>query len=289
VTLTARARASASVAAGADVRRVRRYLMCAPSYFDVEYQINPWMRPDEPVSRDCALEQWTRLRDVLTTLGHEVTVMPAQPDLPDLVFAANGGIAIGDRALVPRFRHAERAPEAAHYSAAMRALGIRDIHWARNVNEGEGDFRLAGRYILAGYGLRSTRAAVEEVTDVFGLQTVPLRLVDPRFYHLDTALAVLDERTVTYWPGAFDAASRDVLSARYPDAVLATEADAAQLGLNMVSDGRRVIMTPDCPDLAAKITERGFEVVPVATDELRKAGGGAKCCVLEWHPDPIGE
>lgn len=202
------------------------------------------------------------------------------------MFTANGGIAIGDRALVPRFRHAERAPEAAHFAVALHTLGLRDISYACQVNEGEGDFRLAGQHILGGYGLRSDRRAVAEVADFFGLPTLGLRLVDERFYHLDTALAVLDAQTVAYWPGAFDAAGVGALRERYPDAVIATEADAAQLGLNMVSDGRTVIMSPDCPDLAAAIAERGFEVVRLSMDELRKAGGGAKCCVLQWHEEP---
>ena len=260
--------------------------MCPPTYFGVEYSINPWMEPDRPVSQERAVRQWSRLRDELVALGHDVTTMRPHPKLPDLVFAANGGIAIGARALVPRFRHAERAPEVACFADAMGELGIRDIRTARHVNEGEGDFRLVGRRILGGYGLRSDRRAVDEVADFFELPVVPLRLVDPRFYHLDTALAVLDERTIVYWPGAFDASARDALQQLFPDAIRASEPDAEALGLNMISDGSTVIMSPECPALCAAIADRGFDVIPLATDELRKAGGGAKCCVLEWHPAP---
>jgi N-dimethylarginine dimethylaminohydrolase len=260
--------------------------MCPPSYFGVEYAINPWMRPDRPVSRDRAVEQWTALRDELCALGHEVTLMPAHPELPDLVFAANGGIIIGDRGLVPRFRYPERGPESDCFADAMRALGVREIRTPRHVNEGEGDFRLAGARMLGGYGMRSERRAVDEVAEFFDVPVVPLRLVDERFYHLDTALAVLDDQTVVYWPGAFDAAGRGALTELYPDAIIADEADAAALGLNMVSDSRTVIMSPECPTLSARIAERGFDVVRLPTDELRKAGGGAKCCVLEWHPAP---
>jgi N-dimethylarginine dimethylaminohydrolase len=281
---------SAPVAApgSARVTSTRRYLMCPPVHFDVAYRINPWMRPDRPVDRSRAVAQWTRLRDELTALGHQVDVMPPQPHLPDLVFTANGGIAIGAKALVPRFRHPERAPESEHFAIALRNLGIADVRTASCVNEGEGDFRLAGARILAGYGLRSDRRAAGEVAEFFGLPVVPLRLVDPRFYHLDTALAVLDERTVAYWPGAFDEDGNAALRELFPAAIVAAEADAAQLGLNMVSDGSTVIMSPECPALGAQIAERGFDVVQAPSDELRKAGGGAKCCVLEWH-SPIQE
>jgi N-dimethylarginine dimethylaminohydrolase len=257
--------------------------MCPPTYFAVRYAINPWMCPDRPVDPARALRQWHVLHDRLVALGHRVDVMAPHPDLPDLVFAANGGIVIGDRALLPRFRHPERAGESRLFGAALRAFGVREISTARHVNEGEGDFLLTGGRILAGTGPRTATAAVDEVAEFFGLPTVRLGLVDPRFYHLDTALARLDADLVAYWPGAFDARSRRTLREMFPDAILAAEADAAQLALNLVSDETTVLMAPGRGSLAAEIADRGFEVEYVRTDELRKAGGGAKCCVLEYH------
>lgn len=270
--------------AAATLTASRRYVMCPPTYFGVEYRINPWMRPDLPVDRNRANRQWTRLRNCLSALGHSVHLMPAQPDLPDLVFTANGGLLIGERGLLPRFRHVERAPETEQFGAAMRDLGLADVRTSRYVNEGEGDFLLCGRTVLAGTGPRSDPRATDEVADFFERSVVRLGLVDARFYHLDTALARLDEETVAYWPGAFDPPSRGLLRELFPDAILATERDATLLGLNMISDGSTVVMAPGCERLAARIAEHGFAVFALATDELRKAGGGAKCCVLEWHP-----
>jgi N-dimethylarginine dimethylaminohydrolase len=105
--------------------------------------------------------------------------------------------------------------------------------------------------------------------------------VDPRFYHLDTALAVLDETTIAWLPEAFTPESAAVLHDRYPDSILATQADAAVLGLNAVSDGRHVVLPAEATDLAAALAERGFVPVPVAVSELLKGGGGPKCCTLE--------
>ena len=124
------------------------------------------------------------------------------------------------------------------------------------------------------------------MAEFFGIDVVPLTLVDPRFYHLDTALARLRPDLVAYWPGAFDEPSQGVLRELFPDAILATEADAAALALNMVSDGTSVIMAPGRPELCAAIGDRGLDVVELATDELRKSGGGAKCCVLQHHRPP---
>lgn len=266
--------------------RARSYLMCPPTYYDVRYSINPWMDPARPVDPVRAMRQWQDLHEALVDLGHHITVLQPHPDLPDMVFAANGGIVIGDRALVPRFRFPERAGESACFRAAFEAIGISQVRDAGCLNEGEGDFRVVGERILAGSGPRSEPRAADEVADFFGRPVVTLTLVDPRLYHLDTALAVLDEDTVLYWPGAFDPAGRCALAELYPDAIIADESDATALALNLVSDGSSVILAPGRDRLAAQIAERGFQIVALPTDELRKAGGGAKCCVLEWHCPP---
>jgi N-dimethylarginine dimethylaminohydrolase len=265
--------------------RPRDYVMCPPTHFAVRYRINPWMDPQRPVDAAQALQEWRHLHDVLIGLGHRVTVIDAHPELPDMVFAANGGVLIGDRALVSRFRFPQRGAESQHFRTAFDAMGIRRVRDARFVNEGEGDFRVVAGRILAGNGFRSELRAVDEVAEFFERPVTSLTLVDPRLYHLDTALAVLDDDTVLYWPAAFGAASRDWLAAHYPDALIAEESDAVSLALNLVSDGRTVVLAPGHARLADRIRERGFRVVTSSTDELRKAGGGAKCCVLERHRD----
>jgi N-dimethylarginine dimethylaminohydrolase len=86
---------------------------------------------------------------------------------------------------------------------------------------------------------------------------------------------------VAYYPGAFSAGSQRVLRRLFPDAVIASEADARVLGLNAVSDGRRVVLPIQATGLATELALRGYEPVPVDLSELRKAGGGPKCCTLE--------
>ncbi|MEP6852067.1 MAG: dimethylargininase [bacterium] len=264
----------------------RRFLMCPPTYFDVAYAINPWMRPGTGVDPGRAGRQWDALRATLSGLGHTVVEMPAAQGLPDLVFAANGGIVIGDRAMAPRFRFAQRAEEAEHFAVALAELGYADVRRPIHLNEGEGDFLLAGEVLLAGNGFRSDTAAAAEVADYFDLPVVELTLVDARFYHLDTALAVLDADTVAYFPGAFDARSNAALAERFPEAILAEEGDAAVLGLNMISDGGSVVLCAAADRLAAAVADHGYRVLPVEYDEFAKAGGGPKCCVLRLQDRP---
>ena len=259
----------------------RRYLMCAPEHFDVVYRINPWMDPDRPTGRARALRQWRRIVEAYEGAGHEIVLVDPVEGLPDMVFTANGGLVLDGRALVARFRHPERAGEQTAFRRFFEQLGLAEVAAASFVNEGEGDYLPVGSVILGGSGFRTDPRSHDEVADYFSRPVIPLELVDGRFYHLDTALTVLDENQVAYWPGAFSPASQGRLRELFPAAVLATEADALTFGLNACSDGTHVVMSATAKRLAAAFRERGFTPVPLPTSELQKAGGSAKCCTLE--------
>ena len=262
----------------------RHYLMCPPAHFAVAYAINPWMHPGVAVDVERALAQWDTLRRTYRDLGHRVDLLDPVPGLPDMVYAANGATVVDGQVYGARFRYAERGPEADAHRDWFRAAGYARVVEPEFVNEGEGDLLVAGGVILAGSGFRTDPRAHAEAARVLHREVVPLELVDPRFYHLDTALAVLDETTIAWFPEAFSPASRGVLADRYPDAVTATAADAAVLGLNAVSDGRHVVLPAEATDLAAALAERGFVPVPIEMSELLKGGGGPKCCTLEVRP-----
>ncbi|MFB9235380.1 dimethylargininase [Plantactinospora siamensis] len=257
----------------------RHFLMCRPTHFAVEYAINPWMHPEQPVDPQRAVAQWDTLRRTYLDLGHTVDEIEPLPGLPDMVFAANGATVVDGKAMSVQFRDPERADEAPAYRAWFERAGF-EIHDPKHINEGEGDILLAGDLLLAGFGFRTAHAAHAQLQEVFGRPVIGLQLVDPRFYHLDTALCVLDERTIAYLPEAFSPGSRAALRRLFPDAVLATEADAAVFGLNSVSDGRHVVLPVQATGLAAALRDRGYETIGVDLSELRKAGGGPKCCTL---------
>jgi N-dimethylarginine dimethylaminohydrolase len=255
--------------------------MCRPTYFAVDYAINPWMDPATPVDVDLAIAQWEQLAALYRRLGHRVDLIDPLPGLPDMVFAANGATVIDGTVLGVQFRYPERAAEGPAYLDWFAERGF-DTHEAKCDNEGEGDLLLAGEYLLAGTGFRTEPAAHAQAQELFGRPTITLELVDPRFYHLDTALCVLGGPAgIAYLPEAFSPGSRAVLRQLYPDAVLAAAEDAEVLGLNAVSDGRRVVLPVQAQRLTARLIERGYEVFGVDLSELRKAGGGPKCCTLE--------
>jgi N-dimethylarginine dimethylaminohydrolase len=163
----------------------------------------------------------------------------------------------------------------------FRDRGYEDVREPSHVNEGEGDILFTGQALLAGHGFRTDRAAAGELAAVFGLPVVSLRLVDPRFYHLDTALCVLDADTAAYYPAAFDDAGKAVLASHFAELIEAKDEDAEVLGLNAISDGLRVVLPEQATGLAAQLASRGFEPVGVDLSEFLKSGGGPKCCTLE--------
>ncbi|MFE9428535.1 dimethylargininase [Kitasatospora sp. NPDC006697] len=282
-TATPTARAGPRRASPPRTATPRQYLLCPPTHFRVDYAINPWMDPLRPVDGAAAWRQWRTLCTTLYGLGHQVRTIEPVPGLPDMVFAANGATVVDGRVLIARFRHPERSAEALAYRHWFRRAGYRPVPRARQVNEGQGDFLPVGGLVLAGSGFRSSPSAHREAERALGRPVVPLTLTDPRFYHLDTALAVLSEDQIAYFPGAFDTDSRRRLAALFPAAVLAGEPDALCFGLNAVSDGRHVLLPTRATALAADLRADGFEPVLLDLPELLKAGGGAKCCVLELH------
>lgn len=270
----------------------RHYLMCPPEHFDVVYQINPWMRADVPVERALAIRQWERLVDTYRQLGHRVDQLAPMSGLPDMVFAANGSTVVEGRVLTAQFATEERAAEAEHHRGwheeNAAALGWHHIAHPSHVNEAEGDFAVAGDLVLAGYGFRTDSRAHAELAEVVGMPVVSLRLVDPRFYHLDVALTVLDDTPgnaeIAWYPQAFSAGSQAIVRRLFPDAIDVAESDALVLGLNAVSDGRHVVLPTEAGGFAAQLRERGYEPIGIDLGELRKGGGSVKCCTQELRP-----
>lgn len=277
--------------------RPRRFLLCEPRHFDVEYAINPWMRADVPVDRALARRQWEGLVRAYRDHGHTVETVEPVPGLPDMVFAANSALVHGGRVVGSRFHAAQRRPESAAYGAWFKAAGF-DVHEPEAVCEGEGDLVPVGGLVLAGTGFRTSRDAHREVQEFLGVPVVSLELTDPYFYHLDTALFSLGggetgpvahggsgrvggAPNIAYYPEAFSPGSREVLERLFPHAVTATREDALAFGLNSVSDGRHVFVAPRATSLIAELALHGYVPVPVDLSEFHKAGGGIKCCTQE--------
>jgi N-dimethylarginine dimethylaminohydrolase len=263
----------------------KRYLMCPPTYFDVTYKINPWMNPGKPVDTALAMAQWGRIVETYRDLGHVVECIEPVPGLPDMVFAANGATVLNGQFLIAKYRYAQRSAEAPAYLDWLLDAGLVQAGQPEFINEGQGDYLYDGHRMLAGTGFRTDRLSHAQVQEVFGCPVVSLTLVDPRFYHLDTALAVLGTGQVMYFPQAFSPGSQRVLGRLYPDAIVASASDAVAFGLNALSDGHHVVLPQTATGLIQALRERDYRPIGVDISELLKAGGAVKCCTLELLDD----
>jgi N-dimethylarginine dimethylaminohydrolase len=257
-------------------------LMSPADYFGIEYEINPWMHLGEPIDRPLAQKQWQNVYDIYTKqLGWQVELASPVEHLPDMVFATDCCLMIDGKILLSNFRYPERQPETAHFEQWFREHGYANLKQAKQYFEGGGDNMLCGDKILAGWGFRSDAEAANELYDYFGLEVVPLHIVDPHFYHLDTSVAVLSNDTVAFYPPALDEASQRRLRKAVPNVIEATLEEARGFGLNAVSDGRTVITSNESDSLLQKYRDAGFKVIGTPILEFRKSGGGVKCMTLK--------
>ena len=261
------------------------FLMCPPRHYEVNYVINPWMAGNvHRSSKQRASEQWERLHAAMREVA-EVMLVEPQPGSPDMVFTANAGLVREGIVALSRFHHPERQGEEAHFRRWFSDSGftVRDLPRVTPF-EGEGDalFEPSGKRLWAGDGPRTRAASHRQLTELWDVEVVSLRLADPRFYHLDTCFCPLSNGDVMYYLPAFDRDSQLKIEARYSreQRICVSEPDALQFACNAVNVGHMILVNRISPELCADLASRGFEIVELDLSEFLKAGGAAKCLVL---------
>ena len=261
-------------------------LMCKPSYYGIEYEINPWMSRRRPADPERAARQWYDLYRALTEgAGATVELMEPVPGLPDLAFAANAGLVHGGTFVRSNFRFKERAREEPVWEAWFASQGFRVATLPQGQKfEGEGDAFIVGGTLFAGYRFRSHPAAHRTLGRLLDKRVVSLKLVDPFFYHLDTCFCPLGPDRVMYYPQAFSEASRRCIEKQFPQRIAVSAHEARRFVCNSIVIGDRVIANRGCPEAEEALATWGYRVLPVDTSEFLKAGGSAKCLALFLDP-----
>src|SRR5262245_28003063 len=258
-----------------------RILMCPPDHYGIEYEINPSLKRTLGSVRDVAWHRWRTLRNALAGLDVTIDQMQPQPGLPDLVFTANAGLMFKDRFFSSRFFHAVRARESPYFDAWFRDHAFEVVHLPEGMSpEGAGAALFSADTLFAGSRTPSDVHAHQWVANQIGVRVLPLELVNPRFYHLDTCFCPLAPGEALYYPEAFDAYGRRVLAAQVERLIPVTEAEAHRFGCNAVVVDQTVVHNSRCPQIADDLARRGYTPVEVELDEFLKAGGSAKCLTL---------
>jgi ornithine--oxo-acid transaminase len=264
-------------------------LMCAPSLYSVDYVINPWMHGNVGCcSQARAMQQWHRLHNLLTQFAQVQLIEPAAGS-PDMVFTANAGLVYEDTVVVSSFLHPERQGEEPHFRRWFRDAGYTVLDLPREIAfEGEGDalFSVDHTRLWVGHGTRTASASHGKLAAMLGVDVKGLRLVDPRFYHLDTCFAPLADGSVLYYPEAFDSGSLQAIEDCYTPSqrIKVSETDALRFACNAVNLGRAIVLNHISFALEGELKAHGFHVFQTPLDEFLKAGGAAKCLVLKLSP-----
>jgi N-dimethylarginine dimethylaminohydrolase len=261
------------------------YLMCPPRLYDVNYVINPWMAGNvHASSRERAAAQWQNLYEAIVEIA-EVELIDPQPGSPDMVFTANAGLERDGIVALSSFFYAERQGEETHFRKWFEQAGYDVVDIPRSTPfEGEGDalFSSDGTRLWAGHGPRTAAASHSKLGKVWDVEVVPLHLIDPRFYHLDTCFAPLADGYVLYYPAAFDASSLAAIEAFYPVSkrIAVAEADALRFACNAVNIDDTIVLNKISGELNEQLQAKGFRVIQIELSEFLKAGGAAKCLVM---------
>ncbi len=260
-------------------------LLSPPTHFSIDYSINPWMNlAADPVDRSLAHYQWYNLYANLSNHTH-IFPIGSQPNCPDLVFTANAGIVFGNQVIVSNFRNSERKVEEPHFYNWFKEHGYDILPWPTSVPfEGAGDALIDNYYglIWVGSGPRSHRESSNLISKFLNAQTIPLKLVDPRFYHLDTALCPLSDGHLLYYPGAFDEISLALIEMIVPShkRIQVSLSDALKFCCNAVNLNRFIFMNDASESLLSTLLDKHFTTILIPMSEFIKSGGSCKCLTL---------
>ncbi|MEI7473800.1 MAG: dimethylarginine dimethylaminohydrolase family protein [bacterium] len=261
-----------------------RILMCPPTYFSIDYAINPWMSEETNSDLELTKKQWNNLKSTLESLGAEIVEMEPQPNLPDLVFTANAAVVYNKIAIISRFRFEERRPEEQFFADWFRNNGfIVSLLPEEICFEGAGDALFIGDTLFSGHAPRTDINSHAHIAKIFNINVLSLELVDKRFYHIDTCFCPLTDGYVIYFPGAFDEYGNKVIEANVPPEkrIAVTEEEACKFSCNAVSLGKNVVMNKTTDRLKKVLADKGFNTHEVDLSEFLKSGGSAKCLTLK--------
>lgn len=266
------------------------FLMCEPTYFAVNYVINPWMAAHiNNIDHARATKQWQAFYQRLSQFVTVHLITP-QPQLPDFVFTANAALVKNKRCLLSHFRHPERQREEPCYQKWFTTHDYEMLKLPTEIFfEGEGDalFQPDDEWLWMGYGIRSNKEAYQHLSNFFHTVVVPLQLIDEKFYHLDTCFFPLRHGYVMYYPAAFDRYSNQMIEAQVPNEkrIAVSDEDAHHFACNAVFIPKHnhcgtIMMNYASDELQDQLTDLGYELIIQPVDEFMKAGGANKCLIL---------
>ena len=259
--------------------------MCKPIHYDVVHKnLNFHMNMEKSVNNHNANMQYWNLVRKLSECGANIKFINSQKGLVDMVFAANGALIdkATHTAIIANFQATPRIEESELWKSFLKN-NLYKVKLLKNKFEGKGDalFSHNGKVLWYGYGFRSTYEAASEISSVCqNVKIHTLKLVDERFYHLDTCFCVLNNCSVMYYPDAFDTESQKKIEDNFEKKIIVNEHDALKFSCNAICLYNYIILHEASLDLKTSLNEIGYTVIENNMSEFLLSGGSAKCCVM---------
>ena len=266
----------------------RHFFLTKPTHFRIKYTINHWMDTNNQVEPEKAEVQWNALLEHYKKLGAKVEVFESVDGWPDQVFTGDSIFLYGKHAIAGRFRYFERSGEVSPMIERFEQRGY-TIHQVPDglFFEGNGEAIAWDGHVLAGYGVRSDREALDFLSKTLDVEVIPFRVLPPHF-HVDTIVCPLRKGLLAYVPSGMDEDSRRRIENLGVDLITIDQDEGLELACNSMALGDDVIVsTHKAPKFHKELEKVGFTVIPLDLSEFAKSGGGAKCLTLEaYAPRP---
>lgn len=264
---------------------MKKILICPPTFFDIDYEINPWMHIEQKVDREGVAAAYEELKNAYRSLPVELYEMTPEKGLPDMVYMADCGHVVGDTFISASFRFPERRREAEVAQKWMQEQFNFEIKKLPDgiFFEGHGDLITAPDVYFCGYGKRTMKEALPYLEQWLNKPVIGIELIDPWYYHLDTCFAVLTKDVAVVNPTSFTPESKAKIYNHFKTVIEASIEDHKILGCNLVVVDKTIIVAKGISEtLKNKFTDLGFTTREVDTTEYRKGGGSVKCLSFEF-------
>lgn len=261
----------------------KKIVMCPPDFYNIEYSINPWMDTKNKVNKEYAIVQYTDLKNSFQNAGVEVDELIPVNGLPDMVYATNAGYAGNNFFIRANFKAKERKCESDEAEKYFQEKGYEIFTIPGEIIfEGEGDLiRSESKYFL-GCGIRSDKKSAEILGEIINVNIIPLELVNPYFYHLDTCFGPVNDNLAVINEKAFSNSSLKIIYDHFQNVITTSDKDNSVLACNLVVVGSNIFLGKGATaDLKNKLHSFNYTVNEIEMSEFLKGGGSVKCLSLE--------
>ncbi|MDO8583080.1 MAG: arginine deiminase-related protein [bacterium] len=261
-----------------------RVLLCPPTFYDIEYEINPWMHVDNKVNKEKVLEEYRNLKSTYQSLGLDVLEIAPVKGLPDMVYAANFGFVKNNLFIKSNFKFPQRQSESIYSKRYFESLGFKIAEMPDDISfEGQGDLLTANGKYFMGYGKRSSLDAKKYLEEFLGSEIIEFKLSDPYFYHLDMSFAPLDKDTVVINKNSFEKEEVGKIYKNFKNVIETGESDNKIFACNLVVVDKNIVVGKGVSgELKNRLEKFGFKIYEVEMNEYRRGGGSIKCLTLEF-------